>query len=134
MRAINEIIIHCTDTPTTATVDAIRKYHVQNNGWRDIGYHYLVDVNGRWYKGRNVAEIGAHCVNHNTGTIGIAYIGKEPTPKVIAALAHVCNFFIAVYGITKLTRHCTYNRYKTCPNFAADDVAAFNELCNLPLR
>lgn len=102
MRKINEIILHCTDTPTDTNVQAIRKYHINVNKWRDIGYHLLVDINGKWYKGRNIIEIGAHCVGHNANSIGIAYIGREPTAKVIEALAHVCNFLISQYDIKKL--------------------------------
>lgn len=134
MRKINEIILHCTDTPTDTNVQAIRKYHINVNKWRDIGYHFLVDINGKWYKGRNIIEIGAHCVGHNANSIGIAYIGREPTAKVIEALAHVCNFLISQYDIKKVTRHCTYNKYKSCPNFKAKDIEAFNKICVLPLN
>ena len=134
MRKINEIILHCTDTPTNTSVQAIRKYHVNVNKWRDIGYHFLVDINGKWYKGRNIIEIGAHCVGHNTNSIGIAYIGRNPTEKVIESLAHVCNFLITQYDIKKVTRHCTYNKYKSCPNFKAKDIETFNKICVLPLN
>lgn len=36
-----------------ATVRAIYVYHVQSNGWSDIGYQYLIDGNGVVYEGRN---------------------------------------------------------------------------------
>ncbi len=44
MRYINKIIIHCSATPEgrNFTVDEIRDWHVNGNGWSDIGYHYVI--------------------------------------------------------------------------------------------
>lgn len=39
MRKINKIIIHCTATPLTTSVESIRKYHL-SLGYKDIGYHF----------------------------------------------------------------------------------------------
>ena len=46
-RMINKIIIHCSATPEGKdyTVDDIRRWHKQQ-GWSDIGYHYVVYRNG----------------------------------------------------------------------------------------
>ena len=48
MRKIDEIIIHCTGTipSNSTTVEAVRKYHKEHNGWKDIGYHYLIYLDG----------------------------------------------------------------------------------------
>ena len=48
MRIINEIIVHCSDTPEGRNDKAedIRRWHVNGNGWSDIGYHYVVDLDG----------------------------------------------------------------------------------------
>lgn len=75
-RPINEIIFHCTATPEgkSYTVEDIRSWHKQR-GWTDIGYHYVVDLDGRVLVGRPVGQIGSHVAGKNTGTIGIAYIG-----------------------------------------------------------
>jgi hypothetical protein len=83
-----------------ATVRAIYSYHVQSNGWSDIGYQYLVDGHGTVYEGRSAGHTstsclydggdgsdfahdpttdevvtGAHVANHNTGNVGIALMG-----------------------------------------------------------
>lgn len=75
-RVITEIIVHCTATKAGQdyTVDDIRRWHKQQ-GWSDIGYHYVVYRDGSIHKGRPVDMIGAHCSGHNTHSIGVVYIG-----------------------------------------------------------
>lgn len=75
-RTITEIIVHCTDTPEGRehTVDDIRSWH-KAQGWADIGYHYVVDLEGKVHNGRSVDLIGAHCSGHNTHSIGVVYVG-----------------------------------------------------------
>ena len=72
MRKLNEIIVHCTGTipSESTTVEAVRKYHMEHNGWKDIGYHYLIYLDGSIHAGRPIDQKGAHCKNHNEGTVG----------------------------------------------------------------
>lgn len=76
MRSINEIIIHCSASPAgrADTVDDIRRWHVKK-GWKDIGYHYVIHIDGSVHKGRDEKTIGAHCKGHNAHSIGICYVG-----------------------------------------------------------
>lgn len=76
MRKITEIIIHCTATPAgrPVSVAEINLWHRQR-GFRSIGYHYLIALDGTVLEGRPVDEIGAHCLGHNANSIGIAYVG-----------------------------------------------------------
>ena len=77
MRKIDKIIIHCSATPIGRDFSAkvIREWHVKGNGWDDIGYHYIVRLNGDLEYGRPVEIAGAHCRGHNKNSIGICYIG-----------------------------------------------------------
>lgn len=76
MRKINEIIVHCSATPEgrTVTTQEIDSWH-KARGWKGIGYHYVVYLDGSIHKGRDESEIGAHCLGHNANSIGVCYIG-----------------------------------------------------------
>ncbi len=87
MRKIKEIIIHCSDTQEGVNVTAadIRRWHTTprekgGRGWRDIGYHYVIRLDGTIEVGRTIERVGAHCIgrngeDHNSHSIGICYIG-----------------------------------------------------------
>lgn len=77
MRKINKIIIHCTATPEgrNVSVDTIRKWHVEGNGWQDIGYHFIIALDGEVEEGRPLEKTGAHTKGSNWDSIGIAYVG-----------------------------------------------------------
>lgn len=75
-RHIDYIVIHCTATPEgqARTVEQIRAQH-KAQGWADIGYHYLVTLDGKVHLGRDVDIAGAHVAGHNPNSIGVVYVG-----------------------------------------------------------
>ena len=77
MRLIDKFIIHCSATPVGRDFSAkvIREWHVNGNGWDDIGYHYVIRLDGTLEYGRMVDIQGAHCKGHNKKSIGICYVG-----------------------------------------------------------
>ena len=77
MRTINEIIVHCSATPEGQNVTPadIRRWHTVGNGWSDIGYHFVVRLDGTVEPGRPLAQTGAHCRGHNARSVGICYVG-----------------------------------------------------------
>lgn len=86
MRKIDKIIVHCAATPEGQDVKArtIRDWHVLGNKWNDIGYHYVIELDGSLHKGRSEDVVGAHCSGHNANSIGICYVGgldKSGKPK-----------------------------------------------------
>ena len=76
MRKINSIIVHCSATPEgkSFTVADIDRWHRQR-GFAQIGYHFVIYLDGSVHTGRPIATIGAHCVGHNANSIGVCYIG-----------------------------------------------------------
>ena len=75
-RTITDIVVHCTATRAWQDydVDDIRRMH-KAQGWADIGYHYLVKLDGTIQSGRDVDIIGAHVSGHNAHSIGVVYVG-----------------------------------------------------------
>ena len=79
---------------SASIVRAIELYHVQGNGWNDIGYNFLVDKYGQIFEGRGGGMtrpvIGAHAEGFNVGTVGVSVIGDygsaTVTPATRAAL------------------------------------------------
>ena len=46
------------DDNPAGTVRAIYEYHTVDNGWQDIGYHYLISEDGTVFEGRWSGELG----------------------------------------------------------------------------
>lgn len=128
MRKLNEIIIHCsaTEEGRDFTVEDIRRWHVQGNGWRDIGYHFVIYRDGTIHIGRPLEQAGAHTSGHNAYSIGICYVGgvaadrKTPkdtrTPQQREALVTLVRILKQAYGISKVSGHREYAN-KACPSF-----------------
>lgn len=87
MRKINKLIVHCSATPEGRDVktETIKDWHINGNHWKDIGYHYVIELDGSIHKGRDENVIGAHCSGQNANSIGICYVGgvakDGKTPK-----------------------------------------------------
>ena len=77
MRVIDKIIIHCLATPEGRDVhiDEVRRWHVEERGWSDVGYQWLVTLDGSIEKGRGESRSGAHAKGYNSTSIGVAYTG-----------------------------------------------------------
>lgn len=75
-RTINEIIVHCTATREgkDITVEEIDRWH-KKRGFKCIGYHFVVYLDGSVHVGRDIDIAGAHCTNHNKNSVGVCYVG-----------------------------------------------------------
>ena len=133
MRVINEIIVHCTATEAGKDFKAadVRRWHTapppKGRGWKDIGYHFVVDLDGTVECGRPVEQKGAHCSDHNATTIGVCYVGglkydkpadtrTEAQKRSLAALIGVLKSCFP--SIAKVSGHRDYAN-KACPCFDA---------------
>lgn len=76
-RPIEEIIIHCSATPEGRDigVEEIRNWHVRDRRWKDIGYHFVIRLDGTVERGRDLKLAGAHCTGHNARSAGVCYVG-----------------------------------------------------------
>jgi len=104
-RDINKIIVHHSSSPQSTTVADIRQWHVVENGWSDIGYHYIILADGTLERGRHINKTGSHCKGQNTGSIGICVVGntnvEAPTPLQIESLWGTLKMLIDEYSLTR---------------------------------
>jgi N-acetylmuramoyl-L-alanine amidase len=114
-KAIKRIVIHCTATREGQDVDAatIRKWHL-GQGWRDIGYHFVIRLDGTIERGRPEDQVGSHVQGYNTGSIGVVYAGgldrqgaakDTRTPEQEAAMAKLIGALTAAYPGAKVMGH-----------------------------
>ena len=128
-RTITLLACHCSATPEGKdyTTADIKKWHLQN-GWSDIGYHYVIYRDGSIHLGRDVDKIGSHISGHNSNSIGICYIGgldsSGKNPKDTRTDAQKKSFVELLAALKKLypaaiiRGHRDYAN-KACPSFDA---------------
>lgn len=133
-RKIERIIIHCSATREGQDVktETIKDWHVNGNGWSDIGYHFVIELDGSIQIGRDINRTGSHAKGYNTGSIGICYVGgfdadlnpkDTKNDKQNAALAAMIVHLQGIYGDVEFLGHCDLPGVaKACPSF---DVADF---------
>jgi hypothetical protein len=101
-----------TASQSAAIVRSIYVYHVQGNGWNDIGYNFLVDKYGQVFEGRyggmTRAVIGAHAMGFNVGSVGVALIGNYSsatvTPAARAALVSLLAWRLDLAHVDPVSR------------------------------
>jgi N-acetylmuramoyl-L-alanine amidase len=123
---IKKLIIHHSLTKDGQVVDweAIRKYHIEVNGWDDIGYHWGIErVGGRYAleAGRPETVVGAHTKGMNAQSLGICVVGNYDREQLSQAaldlLVDLCVRKCRQYGLKPedIVTHHGYAAYKTCP-------------------
>ena len=135
MRKIDKIIIHCSATPQNreVSVKTIRKWHLQRR-FSDIGYHYVIHLDGTIETGRPIEKNGAHCSYNNIGSIGICYVGgmdkdmkkskdtrtqaqKDSLIKLMHELIYKYNKDMTIHGHNEFSN-------KKCPSFNVQEEYA----------
>lgn len=131
-RKVDQIILHCTATPEGEEFsnEQIRHSHLAR-GFSDIGYHYVIGLNGEIRPGRSESIAGAHCTGHNTRSIGVCYVGGCPkrttpnwqmagkdtrTPAQRAALVKIVKELRGRYPGATVHGHNEFAN-KACPSF-----------------
>jgi N-acetylmuramoyl-L-alanine amidase len=128
MRTINYIVVHCTATPPTATVDAIKKYWKEVKGWGDTpGYHYLILRDGEIMQLLDESQMSYGAYGHNKECVHISYIGgvdQEGKPidnrsaRQIHAMFNKLVELSEKYPGAKILGHRDFpNVAKACPSF-----------------
>jgi hypothetical protein len=149
-RIITHLVVHCTASREgqPLTVEQIRANHMApvskgGRGWADIGYHYVILLDGTIAPGRDVDKIGAHVTGYNSHSIGIVYVGgldkngkakDTRTPEQKEALVCLLKMLRQLYPTAKICGHRDFSpdkngngvvdpweRIKECPCFEAKE-------------
>lgn len=120
MRDIDEIFIHCADTPDSMDIGAseIDDWHKQR-GWSGIGYHFVIRRNGDIENGRPLKKSGAHVRGHNAKSIGICLVGREKySDPQWTSLKHLIGDLLDTFPKAEVKGHYQADKKKPhCPGF-----------------
>lgn len=81
-RPLTMTVLHHSSTPAAAykgidTVKQFSTYHRNSNGWKAIGYHWIIGPDGKIFAGRKMGEIGAHAgPKGNPRSVGVCMVGN----------------------------------------------------------
>ncbi|MBI2968896.1 MAG: N-acetylmuramoyl-L-alanine amidase [Bacteroidetes bacterium] len=124
MRNIKYIVVHCTATQPTATVEAIKKYWKGVRKWDKPGYHYLILRDGEIVQLLEEKEISYGAYGHNHDCIHIAYIGgidKEGKPVDNRSARQIHAMFDKLVELS--------NRYRSAEILGHRDFPDVNKAC-----
>jgi N-acetylmuramoyl-L-alanine amidase len=152
VRRIDYLIFHIS-VSDCGDADEIRRWHIDGNGWDDIGYHWVIlnpykdqdsFVNkrpvilddGRIESGRPFNTPGAHVAGYNWNSIGICFVGKGMVTGRQLISAKNLMFSLLQKGIitpdTKVMGHYEIDEHKTCPDIDADILREmFRQACDV---
>ena len=136
LRHPTRIIVHCAATENGKDVPAseIRRWHVDERGFDDIGYHAVIRPSGAIEYGRPYDKQGAHVKGQNHDTLGFCLVGTDAfTRAQMRSLRHVvisacAEFNIQLYDIFG---HYEFDEKKTCPGIPMADLLRFIQSNNL---
>jgi N-acetylmuramoyl-L-alanine amidase len=126
--------VHHTEGSTCTTIDAcksivkgIQNYHMDSNGWADIGYNFLVGEDGNAYEGRGWDRVGAHSPNYNSVALGVSVIGSYMTRNPNSAALTVTQQLISCgISLNKLSASYSLHGHRdgTCTSCPGDMLYA----------
>lgn len=95
-----------SDEEAAAEMRFIQDYHMSGRGWMDVGYQFVVSPTGQVFEGRPEGAIGAHVLGHNTGNLGVSFMGNhhppvsdEPSGAALEAFTAVGRRLVSDYRI-----------------------------------
>ena len=114
------IVLHCAATKASMDigVEEIKKWHVVDNGWSDIGYHWVIRRDGTIEPGRDQTLVGSHARQVNGTSLGICLVGGKDTNN-----KPDCNYTLKQYIALKELVSDLKKEYKKAVIVGHRDVA-----------
>lgn len=135
-RHVDKVFIHCSasDYPAHDNIEVIRRWHIIDNDWSDVGYHYFIQSDGAIQGGRSVESPPASQRGYNTDSLSICLHGLNQFKSAqMRSLWFLCSEIAEAYGgdIT-FHGHCEVSP-KLCPNFDYKSVLSLDSDGYMPL-
>ena len=126
-RHVECVFVHCSDSdvPSHDNTATIRKWHVEENGWSDIGYHYFITKDGELHFCRDIERTpAAQGKKYNPGSIAICLSGRHKFTEIqFDTLRELCERIQnSYYSCIPFFEHNKVSKGKTCPNFRLCNV------------
>lgn len=126
------LVVHCSATRPSLDVGVkeIRQWH-KNQGWADIGYHFVIRRDGNVERGRAENLVGSHVAGRNSNSLGVCMVGgvnqndfTKPennfTPAQFASLKTLLKMLSEKYPGSVVLGHRDFPKVaKACPSFDA---------------
>ncbi len=130
-RKINKLVVHVSDSPDTLDIGVteIRRWHAdpppKGNGWKDVGYNFIIRRNGVVELGRPLQDIPSHTKGHNSDSIGICWVGRNAmSTEQLKSLVSILKTLMLLFNLksTDVYGHKELDKGKSCPNYNMDDL------------
>jgi hypothetical protein len=145
---VTHLILHHTanypNGDSAAQLRAIWSYHTFTRDWGDIGYNFVIDLEGIIFEGHLGGDdvVGTHAAKANTGSMGVAMIGtyldSEPSAAIQESIIDMfawkadqrdIDVFDATdtlpnveYGLPHIMGHSDVSGTTECPGGAAHNL------------
>ena len=132
MRKINWLVVHCSATPQTTTVESIQRYWREVLGWGNPGYAKIIEASGKVHILAPDEAVTNGVKGHNKNSLHVCYIGgidsnkKEldnRTPAQKDALLRILSDWKEKYPSARIVGHRDFLKpgvnWKACPSFNA---------------
>lgn len=124
MRTITHLVVHCTATAPTASVESIQRYWRTKLGWKSPGYHIIIDHRGVAHRLAPDTAVCNGVSGHNATSLHVSYIGgaakDNRTFGQKSTLINVLQEWRKLYPNAKICGHRDFAGVKkACPQFDA---------------
>jgi len=130
--AVTKVFLHCSASPNPSQdIEDIRRIHVKERGWNDVGYNWFIKQDGTIQQGRDERFVPAAVEHFNQESIHICLAGFDNfKPPQFESLHSLLKIKRAQYPYATLHGHREFDkRGKTCPNFDYSELVRWwNEL------
>jgi N-acetylmuramoyl-L-alanine amidase len=127
MREIKYIVLHCTGAPINQSTDSIKTHWRVVNGWKSVGYHYLISADGGFEQLSPIESPTNGVKGYNATSIHICYKGgaggfDTRTEAQKTTLEMLVKQMAKRFPKAEIKGHRDFpNVQKSCPSFEVKD-------------